>query len=133
MKPKRYPLILDDGKRHLSRRPGQSADCAVRAFAILAKLPYDQVYDVLAKAGRKPCDGFYLDDWLEKRRNRVFNGRLKRIRGIFTPCQFIARHKRGRYLLDTGDHVFAVIDGKARDLWRVKEKPLCNVWRFVRD
>lgn len=143
----KYPLVLDDGQRNLSKRPGQTADCTVRAFAIVTGLSYDLIYETLAKAGRKPCQGFESDVWLKKRRGRVFGGLFKPVEiralrqpmdqctirpvsGKLTPSTFASVYPEGRYLLETPNHVWCQIDGIAHDLWRVKEQSLTGAWRW---
>ncbi len=138
MNRKFYPLILDDGGRNFSRRPLQINDCTVRSLAILSKFPYDEVYDVLAKAGRKPHQGFYIEKWINKVKGKAFDGRLKKINvektknhPELTPMNFTEYFPRGRYLLEGYTHVWAVVDGKHRDLWRVKQdEPLYGAWKF---
>lgn len=140
-----YPLQLDDGGRHLSRRPGQYHDCSVRALAILTGQPYDVCYDLLARAGRKPCQGFESDKWLKKVKGRVFGGQFKAVpiiasrpiprspTVVLTPSTFGRDPKYlngGRYLLETPSHTWAVIDGIHHDLWRVKEQPLTGAWQW---
>lgn len=131
----RYTLILDDGGRSDSRRFSQSSDCSVRSLAIITESPYDDVYDLLAKAGRKPCQGFHLDDWLKARRGRVLGGRFKAVRLRFsgtnlTPSTFPLHYCTGRFLVSTATHVYAILDGVAHDLWRVKEQPLVDAWQW---
>jgi hypothetical protein len=138
-----YPLKLDDGNRNMSKRPGQFSDCVVRAFAIITGLDYDTVYDILAKAGRKPCEGFDSTEWLKKRRGRAFGGVFKPVKVIgrddrytqrphLTPLNFGVYHPRGRFLLEFENHVWVIKNGVHHDLWRVKqEKPLSGAWEFV--
>ncbi len=129
-----YTLILNDGRRNLSKRPSQSSDCTVRALAIVTGVSYDSVYDVLAKAGRKPCDGFDVDEWLARKRGRVLGGRFRRvsIKGL-TPATFAARYPKGRYLLTTDDHAWACLSARHHDLIRVKEQPLEGAWVWAAD
>jgi hypothetical protein len=131
-----YPLVLDDGGRNYSRRPYQINDCSVRAFAILSGLPYDEIYDILRKAGRKSNEGFWSDRWIERKKGKVLNGKFKRVslkRGKITPMNFSKFYPRGRYLLESHNHTWVVIDGVHRDMWRVKDQnePLFGIWKFT--
>jgi hypothetical protein len=140
-----YPLILDDGGRNTSLRIAQTNDCSVRAFAIITGKPYDTVYDILAKAGRKSCQGFESDEWLQKRRGRAFGGIFKPVkitgrddrysmRPDLTPLNFASHHPSGRFLLETTDHVWCVLEGVHHDLWRVKQgQPLTGAWEFLKN
>lgn len=136
-----YPLVLNDGNRNLSRRPGQFNDCTVRAFAIITGKSYDEVYDILAKAGRKPCQGFDSTGWLKKRRGRAFGGHFKAIPILFrlkgsmarytlTPSLFASHYPEGRFLLETPSHTWACLDSIQHDLWRVKERSLTGAWQW---
>ncbi len=137
-----YTLVLNDGNRNLSRRPGQFNDCVIRAFAILTDKDYDEVYDTFAAAGRKPCEGFDSTAWLKKRGGRAFGGQFKRVPVLFkvkgtkarytlTPGLFDSHYPVGCYLLETPSHTWAVIDGVHHDLWRIKEQPLMGAWQWT--
>lgn len=128
-----YPLVLDDGQRNLSRRPAQTNDCAVRALAIVTDLDYDEVYDTLARSRRKPCQGYDTTAWLKRRAGRAFDGTFTPVPARKLSALFFGRlYPKGRFLLETDSHTWALIDGTHRDLWRVK-KPLTGAWRFVLD
>ena len=133
-----YPLVLDDGGRNFSKRPSQTADCSVRAFSIVSGLPYDEVYDILQKAGRKPCQGFHTDRWVKRNKGKVVGGKctavkLKVGKIDLTPNNFVNFYPKGRFVLESHDHTWAVIDGVHRDMWRVKcpDDSLFGVWKFT--
>jgi hypothetical protein len=145
---KHYHLVLDDAGRNLSKRTGSFNDCTVRALAIVCQRPFDQVYETLASAGRKPCEGFDIDGWIVRRKRRVFGGQFRRvpvavpialkwkgkpIRIRLTPATFAAHYPKGRYLVSTDDHIWACLGGKHHDLIRVKEQPLAGAWVWVPD
>lgn len=132
-----YKLVLSDGGRNMSRRPGQTADCTVRSLAIVTGVDYDTCYDLLAKSGRKPCHGFDIDDWLRAKRGRVLGGRFKAVDiypfyvgAHLTPGTFSDYYPKGRFLLSTERHVWVVLDSVHHDLWRVKEQPLVDAWQW---
>lgn len=126
---KPYTLVIDDADCHLSTRFAEANDCTVRSIAIVTSLSYDHVFDVLAEAGRKPNRGFESDQWLKKRRGRVLGGRFKavNVKGL-VPDTFAHRYPIGRYLVETADHVYSVLDGVAHDLGRVKKQFLTGAW-----
>ncbi len=130
MKP--YALVIDDAGCHLSKRFEERSDCTVRAMAIVTGLNYDHIYDVLDEAGRPRHQGFDSDIWLKKRNGQVFGGRFKpiKVKGL-TPNLFPVRFPIGRYLVETHDHVYCVIDSVAYDLIRTKEQPLTGAWRWI--
>lgn len=127
-----YPLRINDGGRNLSRRPYQINDCTVRALAIISGKPYDLVYDLLKKAGRKSHKGFDIDHWLGVspvciKELGIWLHKVNK-RGLRV-SNFTAKHPRGRFLLENRNHIWAVWDGTHQDLIRVKDQPLCSVWR----
>lgn len=129
-----YHLVLDDGGRNASQRPNQFNDCTVRALAVVTQTDYDIVYDLLAKAGRKACEGFESDAWIRRKRGYVLGGRFKPIRvHDLTVATFANKYPKGRYLLETSNHTWAVINGKHHDLRRVKEQPLTGAWIWTKN
>ena len=138
-----YSLIIHDGNRHLSRRINSNSDCTVRALSIVTGASFDDAYDLLARAGRKPHKGFEIDQWLARRRTPVFGGTFKRIPVLgcyeaisplktpLTPVTFPIWHPKGRYLVTTSDHVYPILDSIAYDLRRVKEQPLESAWLWT--
>lgn len=129
-----YPLVLDDGGRNLSIRPMQTNDCTVRCLSIITKISYDEIYDILANEGREPCQGFDIDCFFRKKKHiKLLNGQLKklRIKNDTTAFDFIKNNRRGKYILGTYNHVWAVINGVSHDLWRISEKyTLTDAWKF---
>ena len=132
-----YPLVLNDGGRNFSKRPLQFNDCTVRALAIIANIPYDLAYDTLAKAGRKSCDGFDLGKWIKVRKGKFLGKtfrqdlQIQKAGYIITPFNFGNLFPKGRYLLETHNHIWVVIDGIHYDLWRAKQHICLNrIWRY---
>lgn len=146
-----YTLVLDDAGRSESKRFSQSSDCTVRALSIVTGVAYDDVYDLLAKAGRKPCAGFDSTSWIRRKRGRVLGGRFravpvrremtevleggatKRVMWNVTPTTFSMFYPEGRYLLESPSHTWACLSSIHHDLWRVKEQPLSGAWVWTAD
>ena len=95
-------------------------DCVIRALAKLLSKSWDEVYIDLAVYGYKAADmpsanhvwGKYLED----------NGYRKTLLpdtcpDCYTIEQFCRDHNPGYYLVATGSHVVAVIDGFYFDAW----------------
>jgi hypothetical protein len=114
-------LRLTDAGRSSSRRPKQRNDCTVRALATVTGLPYDEVYDAVAKAGRKSARGFDLMGWARK------GGTLGGFRFVWesypatpgyprvNPVTFALKRRTGRYILRVSKHVVACVDGVVYD------------------
>lgn len=60
-------FIYSDSGRSQSKRPKQSNDCTVRAFASAFNLSYDYAYDYLKELGRGCSKGFHLQVYLKQK------------------------------------------------------------------
>lgn len=138
---------LHDAGRSESNRPKQQRDCAVRALATVATFSYDAAYDLLKLAGRKSNHGFDPEAWARK--NHLLRdgandhiywrlhkmpwhkdhhevGTTKRYRLL----DFIKDNPKGRFMVVTARHVFAVCDGVAYDdaPWHYSENRPVYAW-----
>ncbi len=139
MKP--IPFKLSDGGCSLSCRPHEYRDCVVAAFAVVTGKPYDEIYDIIALAGRPPNQGFESDVWLKRMRGKVLGGQFKAVKVrikspvgrmiSLTPRTFGLLHPKGRYILETASHTWAIVDSVHHDLALPKDKPLTGAWRWV--
>lgn len=108
--------IYSTNGRDQSQRPKSKNDCTVRAYAEAFDLPFDTVYDMFARAGRKPHNGFNIQSILTQHKNVVWFS-FPAEKGIkrWTPDQFCFYFDKGTYILRTARHVFAVKDGNIYD------------------
>lgn len=93
----------------------KTGDCVIRGISIFLDKKWDEVYTELGLVGLKMCDmpnsnsvwhRYLLDEGCK----------CKMIEPI-TVKQFCETHPSGKYLLATGTHVIAVIDGDYYDAW----------------
>ena len=95
-------------------------DCVVRAISKLENREWDSVYLDLCFQGYKETDMPSV--------NRVWNKFLIRLGyskhvipntcpDCYTVQNFCSEHKQGKFLLATGEHVVAVINGDYYDAW----------------
>lgn len=90
-------------------------DCVVRALTKVLDKTWEEVYTELCFVGLTMCDmpssntvwGRYLVD----------NGYLPYTSELVTAEQFARLHPKGKYLLATGSHAIALIDGTIYDAW----------------
>lgn len=94
-----------------------TGDCVIRAIATITRRPWRDVHWDLAILSNQRCK--MMDDnviWHEYLKNLGF-----RIYAIQDPCvrvkDFCNSHPYGEYILGTGRHVVAVIDGDYYDAW----------------
>lgn len=106
-------------------------DCVIRAIAIVEDKSWDEVYLGLA------IQGFIMGDMPSS--NRVWNEYLKS-KGYkryivsddcpecYTIKDFCGEHFKGRYILGTGSHAVAVIDGDWIDTWNSCDETPIYYW-----
>lgn len=126
-------FIFDDGGRTAAAFKGEANDCATRAVAIAAELPYAEVYKALADINAKERKTKRARAWAGKRsaRNGVytkhvaFKRYMKALGWQWTPtmqigsgCKVHLRADelpRGRLIVSVSRHLCAVVDGVVHD------------------
>lgn len=98
----------------------QANDCVVRAIAVAMERSWQEVYADLCREGRKECDmpssnsvwGIYLKEM--GFRPFLLPESCPR---CVTVRAFCDRYPMGTYIIGTGSHAVAVIDGDYYDSW----------------
>lgn len=103
-------------------------DCVIRAISKLRDKPWDDVYLGVAMQGftdkDMPSSNAVWDSYLRN------HGYMKFVipntcPDCYTVAQFTEEHPTGKYMLATGTHVIAVVDGDYYDTWDSgMEKPI---------
>lgn len=95
-------------------------DCVVRAIALAMNCDWDDIYNDLCLMGKElkamPSTNFVWDAYLRRNgfhRYIIPNG----CPACYTIRQFCKDYPYGNYILATGSHVIAVIDGDFYDTW----------------
>lgn len=125
-------FVVDDGGRQAAGFKGKSDDCAVRAVAIAAEMPYRDaqrlIKDFAAKGkqgNRAIARGVYKEDldaamrsigWVW-RKAPVFEGRKARYSDI-----------PGIAILRMARHYAAVVNGELHDSWDSSQKMVYGYW-----
>lgn len=98
----------------------RAGDCVIRAISIVTGDSWEKIYVELC------VEGFYSGDWGNQ--NDVWDGYL-RSRGFerricpndcpscYSVADFANEHKQGHYILASGSHAVAVVDGCYIDSW----------------
>ena len=114
---------LNDGGRSTSKRPKQTNDCTVRAFAISFNMGYDIAYEYLAKQGRECSQGFELNKLLEKTPN-LFDKKVTKLsfpakKGVsrMNVKDFVSQYTNGTYIIRVSKHMACVKDGVLEDTY----------------
>ena len=95
-------------------------DCVIRAIAILFNLTWLEAYDAIVEEGRLEYD---MPSANEVWPNFLFRNGFRRhiitntCPNCYTVRDFCRDNPIGEYLLATGSHVIAVIDGNYYDAW----------------
>lgn len=127
-------VIFNDGGRAAAGYKGKAGDCVARSIAIVAQLPYSQIYDALADINartpaskrrrahrvgkRSAANGIYTT-------SKIFKDYMKSLGFVWTPTMGIGTgckvHLRsgelpkGRLIARVTRHYCAVIDGVIHD------------------
>lgn len=110
----------------------QAGDCVVRAIAIATEQSWGKVYDDLCRLGRQECEmpnsnavwGKYLDQMgFEQFLLPEACPRCMTVRA------FANRMPAGTYIIGTGSHAVAVIDGDWYDSWDSGDEVPSYFWR----
>ena len=109
-----------------------TGDCVVRAIAIATSQSWRRVYDDLCDLGRIECElpntntiwGMYLD-------RMGFDQFLlpESCPRCITIKAFCDRFQEGTYIIGTGSHAVAVIDGDYYDSWDSGKEVPSYFWR----
>lgn len=116
---------------------GQSEhnDCTVRALAVAACMPYATAHAILAKAGRKPREGFpfmrlvakspelyfHTGDAVCRRSLKLLDTSNLRRRRVATVLKELRKLGSGSYVLRVRRHVFSVMVGSQLDPIKVSD------------
>ena len=111
-----------------------TSDCVVRALAIAQNQSWEKTYLELC------IQGFKMGDWGSS--NLVWSAYLKdkgfrryvvpeECHSCFTVRDFCENYPDGTYILATGSHVVAVIDGDYYDTWDSGSEPIIYYWKRV--
>lgn len=101
-------------------------DCVIRAISCAMNIPWTRAYMDLANAGLEMAD--------MPNSNCVWGKFLRRngFRKYNTDCtvdEFARENPYGTYVLSTGNHVVACIDGKYYDAWDSGNEDIDSYWR----
>lgn len=107
-------------------------DCLVRAIALVTGRSWDQIYVELG------LQGFIMKNMPSV--NKVWGNYLRSIGFVeypffnicpdcYTVRDFCYDHPFGTFILATGSHVIAVIDGDYYDAWDSGDEMPLSVWR----
>ena len=114
----------------LGKRVG---DCAVRAIATVEDVSWYEAFDYLCGYGRELCEmpnansviGAFLKDRGYSR--HVIENTCP---ACYTIGDFANDHPKGIFVVGTGTHVVAVIDGCVYDSWDSTQEIPQFFWRF---
>lgn len=105
----------------------QTGDCVVRAIGIVTDKDWDDVYLDLAIKGFQMKEMPSINNvWIAYLHDLGFSRHI--IPDTCPDCylvqDFVRDHPQGRFIVGTGSHVVAVIDGVAYDTWNSLEEPI---------
>lgn len=95
-------------------------DCVIRAQSILLDKSWEYIYDRVCDQGRLMYDMPSSNEvWSEHLKNHGFTRQIlpNTCPSCYTLKRFCFEHPKGDYLVATGSHVIAVLDGNYYDTW----------------
>ena len=108
-------------------------DCVIRALAEIMGYSWEKAYAELSVEGMANHDLWNKNYvWINYLRKKGFNRAVipNTCPDCYTIEDFCADHPVGQYVVGTGTHVVAVIDGDYYDTWDSgKEVPIFYLWR----
>lgn len=107
-------------------------DCVIRAVSIVTGQDWDTTYVDVCKQGFQMCDMPSSNHvWGEYLKGKGFTKEVVHdgCPQCYTVREFCADHPRGTYVLATGTHVVAVIDGDYLDSWDSGGEIPVYLWR----
>lgn len=95
-------------------------DCVIRGMAVLLDASWDEVHDMLTEKAGKVHEVYLRNDfWIDVLLDMGY--RIFYIPNTCPDCitvrRFADHHPFGKYLLGTGSHVIAIVDGNYIDTW----------------
>ena len=115
----------------------QTGDCVIRAIGTATDTEWDDVFlDLMAKAFQMKEMPSQNNVWGAYLHDKGFTRHIieDTCPDCYTVNDFTLDHPKGRYILGTGSHVIAVIDGNHYDVWDSGEEiPLYYFTKEVND
>lgn len=108
-------------------------DCVVRAIAVALDLRWLDVYDDLCALGRREYNMPSADAvWGKYLHNNGFEPFMlpHDCPNCITIAQFCVMYPRGTYIVGTGSHAVAIIDGDYYDSWNSGDEIPSFFWRI---
>lgn len=95
-----------------------TGDCVIRAISIVTGLDRHKIYAGLCVLGY-PCTiwGDSNTLWADYLKQHGFRRNTIYVNDDYTAADFAADHPNGKYILGTGRHAIAVVDGNIIDAW----------------
>jgi len=107
-------------KENLNPHRWQVGDCVIRAISKTFNQPWLQTYDEICELGREmydmPSSNAVWQAYLKQNGYKRY-GISNTCPNCYTIRDFCEDHPDGRYILGTGSHVVAVVDGDFFDTW----------------
>ena len=96
----------------------ENGDCVIRAISIATGKAWYQVYAGLCVQGRLECGwGNFNEVWSNYLQYLGFSRHGLPYDTRYTVSDFAANHPVGTFILGTGKHAVAVVDGNVIDSW----------------
>jgi len=120
-------------ERNINPDGKMTDDCVIRALAAVMGYSWEKVYADLSVEGMNNHDLWNKNYvWMNYLRKKGFSRAVipNTCPDCYTIADFAKDHPIGKYIVGTGTHVVAVIDGDYIDTWDSgREVPIFFLWR----
>lgn len=109
-----------------------TGDCVVRAVSVALNMTWDEAYQILTDYGFRLKNMPNADSvWGEVLKDYGFTRKVipDTCPACYSVRAFCKDHPKGTYVLATGSHVIAVIDGDYYDSWDSGDEVPIMYWR----
>jgi len=128
--------IKCDSGRSQSKRPKQKNDCTVRALALATGKEYDDVYDELARQGRKCNKGFKNKEMFNRKDFEVFGVKFRweSYKAVKNERRLNSDtwNKTGEFIVRTAKHTAYVKDNLLYDTFPMIDRCIYGSWEIIR-
>lgn len=108
-------------------------DCAIRAVSVALNVSWDEAFDMIAKMAKNMATTMNANAaWGAVLRQHGFKRAVipNTCPDCYTVEDFCKEHPEGVYVLGTGTHAIAAIDGNYIDTWRSGNEVPQYYWYF---
>lgn len=101
----------------------RTEDCGIRAVAVALNISWDDAFDLLARNAKQMGDVMHSNAVIGSvmRQHGFYRANIPDYLRNYKIQDFAAEHPKGEYVVGTGTHMVAVVDGNIIDTFNSKD------------